>query len=372
MKKITLKKGLIGGIILSSFCFIIYQSTLSQKDLQPLSQSSHLNNVSIVLEQEPTINASNKKTNNNTSSLSIEVTTDSGDSIAYQTPKTFLNGPFAPSIENTEIDGSLKADSSGKLIIDIETRDLFDYFMNTVADVSPEVAIAELEKLARSNLPESAVNQVMTLLGDYLLYKETAIEYSSQPLLPPDQQDEQYQLSMLEASFASLKDIRRSTMSEEAIEAFFGLEEAYGEFTLASIKIQKDPNLTPEQMLVELQAQREQLPEVIRNTETRMVEDIKNSQEVNELLLSDQRDSEVESQLRGKGLSDEAVDEALDYRKQQREFEDQYSLYQKERDLLLSASLSEEDMMIQKERLLQKYFQSEQTQTQAKVKDLSS
>jgi lipase chaperone LimK len=368
MKKITLKQGLIGSIALSSFCFIIYQATLNQKDLPQLSEPSNLNEVSIVVEQEP----ANKANNANTSSLSIKAPIESDDSIAYQTPKTFPNGPFAPSIENTEIDGSLKADASGKLIIDIETRDLFDYFMNTVADVPPEVAIAELEKLARASLPESAVNQVMALLGDYLLYKETAIEYSSQPLLPADQQDENYQLSILETSFATLKDIRRSTMSEDAVEAFFGLEEAYGEFTLVSIKIQKDPNLTPEQMQIELQVQRELLPEVIRNTETRMVEDIQNSQEVNKLLLSDQRDSEIESQLREKGLSDEAVNEALDYRKQQRDFEDQYSLYQKERNQLLSAGLSEDDMLIQKERLLQKYFQSEQTQTQAKVKDLSS
>tara|TARA_R110001592_G_C13157640_1_gene748649 strand:+ start:885 stop:1988 length:1104 start_codon:yes stop_codon:yes gene_type:complete len=367
MKKITLKQGLIGGIALSSFCFIIYQSTLSQKDLPQLSKPNNLNEVSVIVQQEAAI-----ETKLITHSVSNNNTPVDTHNIAYQTPKSFPNGPFAPSIEDTEIDGSLKADANGNLIIDLETRDLFDYFMNTVADVSPEVAIAELEKLARANLPESAVNQVMALLGDYLLYKETALEYSSQALIPADQQDEQYQLSMLEASFATLKDIRRNTMNEDAVEAFFGLEEAYGEFTLASIKIQNNPNLSPEQMQIELQAQREQLPEVIRNTENRMVEDIQNSQEVNELLLSDQRDSEIESQLREKGLSEEAVNEALDYRKQQREFEDQYSLYEKERNQLLSASLSEEDMKIQKERLLQKYFHSEQTITQAKVKDLSS
>ena len=269
MKKITLKQGLIGGIALSSFCFIIYQSTLSQKDLPQLSKPNNLNEVSVIVQQEAAI-----ETKLITHSVSNNNTPVDTHNIAYQTPKSFPNGPFAPSIEDTEIDGSLKADANGNLIIDLETRDLFDYFMNTVADVSPEVAIAELEKLARANLPESAVNQVMALLGDYLLYKETALEYSSQALIPADQQDEQYQLSMLEASFATLKDIRRNTMNEDAVEAFFGLEEAYGEFTLASIKIQNNPNLSPEQMQIELQAQREQLPEVIRNTENRMVEDI--------------------------------------------------------------------------------------------------
>lgn len=368
MKKITLKQGLMGGIALSTLYFIIYQSTLSQKELPSLSEHSNSNEVSIIVEQETAL-----KTNNaNTSTQGINVPTSSSDDIAYQTPKTFPNGPFAPSIEDTEIDGSLKADANGNLIIDIETRDMFDYFMNTVADVTPEVAIVELEKLARANLPESAVNQAMTVLAEYLLYKETALEYASQPLLPADQQDEQYQLKMLEESFERLKTIRRDTMSSEAVDAFFGLEEAYGEFTLASIKIQKNTDLSPEQMQMELQTEREKLPEVIRNTENRMVEEIETSQEVNEVLLSDSRDSEVESILRSKGLDEEAVGEAIAYRQQQRQFEQQYTLYKKERDQLLSASLSEEDIATQKERLLKKYFDTEQAQTQAKVKDLSS
>tara|TARA_R110002072_G_scaffold140765_1_gene285141 strand:- start:6728 stop:7849 length:1122 start_codon:yes stop_codon:yes gene_type:complete len=369
MKKITLKQGFIGGIALSTVCFFLYQTTLTEPETQQIQPTTALS--------KATDNSAQKtapKTQKITKAVASPVTRENEDSkeFAYQTPKTFPNGPFAPSIEDTEIDGSLKADANGKLIVDLETRDLFDYFMNTVADVPPEVAIAELEKLARANLPESAVNQVMALLGDYLLYKETALEYSSQPLIPADQQDEQYQLNMLEASFERLKTIRRDTMSSEAVDAFFGLEEAYGEFTLASIKIQQDPDLTPEQMQIELQTQRERLPEVIRNTENRMLDDIQSSQEINELILSDSRDSEVESALRNKGLDKAAINEALEYRQQQRQFERQYALYKKERDQVLSASLSEEDIMSQKQRLLQKYFDTEQTQTQAKVKDLSS
>ncbi len=367
MRNITRTQGLIGGITISALSFFIYQGLSDQNTLNLSSEKSSFEEVTIITQPETSINTSSIS-----SSSTNAISKADNDEIAYQTPSTFPNGPFAPSIEDTEIDGSLKADANGNLIIDLATRDLFDYFMNTVADVPPEVAIAELEKLARAHLPENAVNQAMRLLGDYLLYKETALSYSNQALLPADQQDENYQLRMLEESFNTLKEIRRNTMSSDAVDAFFGLEEAYGEFTLASIKIQKNPDLSPEQMHLELQAQRELLPEVIRNTENRMVSDIENSQEINELLLSDQRDSEIESVLRNKGLDDEAINDALEYRKQQREFEQQYTLYKKERDQLLSAGLSETDLQSQKERLLEKYFDSEQTQTQAKVKDLSS
>jgi len=45
----------------------------------------------------------------------------------------FKGKVFAPSLEGTEIDRRLCADISGNLILDLEVRDLFDYFLNAVA-----------------------------------------------------------------------------------------------------------------------------------------------------------------------------------------------------------------------------------------------
>ncbi|MFV1872337.1 MAG: lipase secretion chaperone [Oleiphilus sp.] len=366
MNTILLKRLTLGAVALSALCLLIFQITQSNKPLTANTlELSKQKTDSVITSNKP--EAKLKKASTPTQAQ-LEKTND----VAFQTPSTFPDGPFAPSIADTEIDGSLKADANGKLIIDLETRDLFDYFMNTVADVPPEVALAELEKLARAHLPESAVNEVMALLGDYLLYKETALSYSKQTLLPADQQDEHYHLQMLEQSFESLKEIRRSTMSHEAVEAFFGLEEAYGEFTLASIKIQQNPDLSEKEKQLELQTQRERLPEIIRNTESRMVEEMATAQDINQMLLSNASDSEVESYLRQHGLEEATIKEAISYRKQQFQFEETYQLYQKERDQLLSSGLSEQDLKTQKQRLLEKYFESEHAITQAKVKDLSS
>ena len=285
---------------------------------------------------------------------------------------TKLDKPFSPMLEGTDIDGQLKVGEDGQLIVDIAVKDFFDYFLSATAEVSPELALDELLRVASESLPPENFRQVQAMLDNYLAYKESAIQLMAQPMLPHDQQTPEYQLQVLEQSVQELRSLRREHMPEDQIDAFFGLEEAYEDFTLASIRIQNNPNLTPEQMQLELQAQRERLPEVIRNTEARIAEDTQKAQEVNELLLSDIQDSELEMALREKGLSDEAVNDALDYRKQQRDFEHQYAQYKKERDLLLSAGLSEHDFASQNEQLLKKYFDSEQSITQAKVKDLSS
>lgn len=301
----------------------------------------------------------------------VQANTEEKSAYPNVTPKK-LDKPFSPTLVGTDIDGQLQVGEDGQLVVNIDVKDFFDYFLSATAEVSPEMALDELLRVASESLPPENFLQVQAMLDNYLAYKESAIQLLSQPMLPHDQQTLEYQLQMMEEGIKELRALRREHMPEDQVEAFFGLEEAYEDFTLASIKIQNNPDLTPKEIQLELQAQREKLPEVIRNTETRIAADMQTSQEINELLLSDKQDSEIESALREKGLDDNAVNDALEYRKQQREFEQQYALYKKERDQLMSASLGAEDLESQKARLLEKYFDSEQAITQAKVKDLSS
>ena len=292
--------------------------------------------------------------------------------VVAETPRKFTGKAFAPSLEGTEIDGRLRADTNGNLIVDLEVRDLFDYFLNAVADVSPEIAIEQLEKLASESLPESSVKQVMALLEDYIAYKELAIELMKQDLVPPEVQTASYQLKMLESSFQQLKEVRRQTMSAEAVKAFFYLEEAYGEYTLASIQIQNNEALSPAEKNMYLELQRQQLPEIIQRTESRMLADTRSNQEVNEILTSKQSDAQVTRALADKGLPSEAIASAMLYRENQRQFEVQYDLYQNDRRILLNSGLSVLDQEKEIEHLRQKYFSDEQFLAQAKVKGLRS
>mgnify|MGYP002150299332 CR=1 FL=1 len=292
--------------------------------------------------------------------------------VIAQTPNSLPGVVFAKSIEGTEVDGRLKSDENGNLIIDLEVRDLFDYFLNTVADVAPEVAMAELQKFAVAYLPASAAKQAMVLLDDYLNYKETAIELMNQPLLPQHQQDADYQIQQLQFSFEQLKQIRRQTMSEEAVTAFFSLEEAYGSYTIETIKIENNKMLSAGEKAAQLELQRSFLPDMIRNTETQIAVDAENLEEINTILISDLSDEQVFITLQGKGLQQDALEDAMRYRREQRSFELSYQKYKVERDLLFEAGLSEMDKNSQVELLRKRYFLDERTLTQARVKDLQS
>jgi len=55
----------------------------------------------------------------------------------YQTPQSLGDDVFARSLEGTDIDGHLRANAQGQLMVDLETRDFFDYFLNTVGEPWP-------------------------------------------------------------------------------------------------------------------------------------------------------------------------------------------------------------------------------------------
>ena len=293
-------------------------------------------------------------------------------SVSARTPKKLSGPSLAPSLEGTEIDGQLKADANGQLILDLEVRDLFDYFMNAAADVDPELIIDHIEQLATQHLPEPAASQAMALLEDYIRYKEAALNYSRQQLAPPEQQTPEYQLAVLEDSFEQLKEIRRQTMSQDAVQAFFELEEAYGEYTLKTIQIQQDASLSGMQKQALMQQARQQLPEMLRQSEEEQAAQQELTAKVNSLLNSDLDDDLLKRELEKLPLDKTTVSSALEYRQQQRQFEENYQSYALERDRLRKSGLSNSDIENELNALRSKYFQSEEHLTQARVRDIQS
>lgn len=297
------------------------------------------------------------------------VDTPEVDPVVVATPKK-LADPFASSLEGTEIDGQLKLDANGNLVVDLEVKDFFDYFLNTVGEVTPDVAVTEMQKLAASHLPPSAVDKTMQLLGEYLAYKSQAVELMSQPMLPKEQQTKQYQIDMLAMTFETLKSIRRETMSEEAVVAFFSMEEAYGEYTLASIRVQNDASLSTDEKLALTQYYREQLPDVIRKTEETVIADAEKHQVVHHAITSGSEDV-LKQQLADEGYADDVATEIVEFQTQQRKFDQRYQAYLSEKKQLAGAGLSDEDQAYQLGVLRARYFNNEKELTQAKVRDLN-
>ncbi len=296
--------------------------------------------------------------------------TDSG--IAYQTPRSLGENPFASSLAGTDIDGSLKAGPDGNLIVDLSTKDFFDYFLNTVGEVSPETALARIEALARDNLPAAAAEQALAVLDQYLDYKQQAVELGNRALDPSRQQDPAYQLQLLKTALSDLKQLRRNAFDPDTHEAFFGLQEAYGDYTLASIEIRQREDLSAQSKQTLLEYHRNQLPEQLRKTETRMISDAEKSRQRQAAITQASSPAEAGERLRDLGVDPQQAEEVVGYLQERQQFDQQFQQYQQALASLENAGVSQGDFESRQSELLRQHFESEQARTWAKLRSLDT
>ncbi|EDM45981.1 lipase secretion chaperone [Marinobacter algicola] len=292
--------------------------------------------------------------------------------VPYQTPDSLGDQPFANSLAGTNIDGNLRADANGELIIDLETRDFFDYFLNTIGEVSAEQALDQIETLAKQSLPENAAREAMTLLNQYLEYKDASLALGNQGLDPARQHDPAYQLDMLKGALADMKQLRRRMFAADTHEAFFGLEEAYGDYTLASLEIQQRTDLSTDAKNTLVEWHRQQLPEVIRRTETRMIEESGDLRARQKALSEADSPADAGRRLRELGVDDAQAREVVAYMKEREQFDSHYQQFQQALASLDNSGLAEEDRATQENRLLKRHFDTEQTRTWARLRALES
>ncbi len=290
----------------------------------------------------------------------------------HRTPATLGPEGFAASLAGTEIDGSLRADSAGHLIVDLQTRDFFDYFLSTVGEVSPETAIAQIQQLARQHLPPQAAREAMELLDQYLAYKQAALEVLALPLDTARAHDPAYQYETMKRAFSELTQLRRSTFSPEAHAAFFGMEEAYSEYTLAAFALQQRDDLSDQSRQALMAWHREQLPEPLRATEQRLQADAELSQARVAIMDTSLPPETIRKELTALGMAPDEADDVLRYLDQQKTFDTRFTRYQQEARELSTEGLPEADRLAEQERLLERHFPNEQEQTWARLRLLDN
>ncbi len=289
-----------------------------------------------------------------------------------RTPKAYDGGGFARSLAGTDIDGRLQADSSGHLLVSIDVKDFFDYFLNTVGEVSPEDALAEIERLAHTYLPPEAAQEAMVLLDQYLEYKQTSLDLMQQPLLPVEQQTAEYHLTVLTNSLEQLKQIRRRIMNAEVVDAFFGMEESYAEYTLAKMAIQQDNSLTVAEKQQLMAEKRQQLPMELRAVDEELERSAMRAEQAVTLLNKAETELTLRQGLQHLNYPPAQIDELVADWNAQHQFETLYAQYAAQKEQVQQAGLASADQEQQIASLQSRYFPSEEERVQARLRDLSN
>lgn len=263
-----------------------------------------------------------------------------------------------PSLAGTEVDGQLRTDAAGNLLLDLAVRDYFDYFLSAVDHSGLDAVIEALLADAGRRLPEPALGQMISLLGDYLDYKRASMALMQQPLDARQQVEPQAQLQALQSAFARLDELRRAHFSAAAQEALFGAEQAYARYTLDSLTVQQRDDLGEAQRTQLLEQLRERLPDALRESEQRQQLALEQLQR-SEQLWRDGADEQQVREFLAMTYDPDTVQRLLDEQRRERDWQQHYQAYRNELASLQGRGLSEADGEQQQRQLRERLFSSE-------------
>lgn len=356
--------------LISKYRYVVVALTITMCSLLAIFFSAEFSNNHQVL-NKPALAPSSNPIASNTPPASTAVITASQqhEQIALHSP----SHPFTPSLEGTDIDGALQADVHGDLILNIAVKDLFDYFLNTVGEVSPEAAIGQILLYAKLHLPAPAQAQVMALLTDYINYREAALAVMNTPI-NPDAVDDSAYAAILDNALNQLKTLRRDYMSPAAVSAFFEMEEAYADYTLEIAQVQLDPSLSDEQKGQQTALLQAQLPPQLALSEQALTDHNRQQAALQAIVEKGTAQGFDEYALRAEleqaNASPEAIHDILNQKQLQETFDTAYTEYLKERRVLVASGLVDNSLQSALDQLLAQHFPTEQMQTWAKLNDL--
>ncbi len=141
-----------------------------------------------------------------------------------------------PSFAGTEVDGRLRTNVQGELIIDGDIRRLFDYFLASIGEESIEASVTRLRSHIEEQLSQPAEGQALRLLGQYLDYKR-------QLLILEKDHAQLADLNAMRERLSAVRLLRAGIFDDQVHQAFFGLDEANDSFTLERLAIRHDRTL---------------------------------------------------------------------------------------------------------------------------------
>jgi lipase chaperone LimK len=126
----------------------------------------------------------------------------------------------------TGVDGELKVDEQGNLVVDRDLRHWFDFYLSAIGELDLDVIINKM-KFEINLLPSPANVQADRLLKNYLGYKTELAEYEQREALSMTQ------VTSLEALSDRLewqKRLRRHWFDQTSVQAFWQLDEALDDY----------------------------------------------------------------------------------------------------------------------------------------------
>ena len=155
--------------------------------------------------------------------------------------QTGLEG-LPSSLQGTQVDGQVRADSAGHLVLDRGVRNLFDYFLSLVGEEAlPRVRARVLAYLSQ-HLPALAASEAQILFDSYVAYQAAQSQAAQDGV--GAQQASDISVAQLKQRLTMVSALRTQYFSVPERAAFFGEDEQHDRYTIDRLLVLQDATLS--------------------------------------------------------------------------------------------------------------------------------
>lgn len=259
------------------------------------------------------------------------------------------------SLRGTDLDGGFLLDDLGHLVVDKSVKRLFDYLLGTVGERSLEELQVSLQGLIESNLPEPARSEALSVLNNYLSYKQAVSDLQQESGQINSLNPSVDQLGTLEDRLARLHELRQNYLGQQVADAFYLEQEAVDQYTLGKLKVMNNAGLSASEKSSQLGDLERLLPAQVRESRQQVM---KSEQLEDRLSLLRQEGASQEDIFlaRAEVLGTEQASKFAELDQKREDFQNRLLAYRNERHHLIAANLSPADETLAVARLREQYF----------------
>jgi lipase chaperone LimK len=249
-------------------------------------------------------------------------------------------GALPDSLRGTTLDNALQVDEEGHLLISIDIKDLFDYFLSTISEEDLDIILLRVDEYLTHYLQEPALSESKAILAQYIEFKYSLIALEKMmgndfsQMSSEEKRDGGY-LNFLRKQMDQRNALREQYLDLAVYEVFYEEEQRYDEYTYSKLLVNSDKSLSASERLSKLTEFQNALPADVRQSmrETQITDELKIR---TEKVLADGGDQQQVRELRREMFGDEAVQRFDELDQQRAQWDARINAYLIQRTSILS------------------------------------
>ncbi|MBJ6137712.1 lipase secretion chaperone [Marinobacter litoralis] len=214
-------------------------------------------------------------------------------------------------VADIQIDGAVRVDMNGNLVLDRHLRRFMDFFIGLAPgpEHEPAMKLRMQAVMEKNGVPSAVQAEVLGILDQYLAYREASEQIELQSVSGSED---------IYAAFDAVHRMRRKYLGSDVAEGFYGAEERRLRLALDRQRVMADENLSANEKKRALAQIDQQLPEHVRKSKETSRTVVSTVQRVQQLRQSGASEVEVRAlRLQRYGAEATARLEGLDMKRQQ-------------------------------------------------------